>query len=507
MYNKNQTVEVTLYKILKETSNINYQIISKSITSILALKKRYFDLKNYIDKTIPKDISLIIENKNIQCNKELQLEIEKQYNISLQFYKVYSWGEFNKLSPKNFSELYLMMVDRQGDLHRSFDDFNGTLAAMDFHGYTQFSKDLKYNKTPLLEFGNVLPQKIEQICNKCKSIVYEMEGDTLIIIGPENPIYIFSAVLCIIELCRQKSFNPNSDPKKFHNIDIKNPMIKPFEMNAAVSTGGKVFINKNGHIIGTLIAEASRMLKIINTKKPNKSGIILTDKTYRKLLKYKNRTSESHISIFNFSVGDPFLVDVKGSRLNIREIFLEEKKYIDDTKEFTRKLSDEIKKKTPSKWYNILSYYTSLILTSMNDIKCLIQIGSENYNQDKIKKILEVKYYEWLSNPGPSTINDILKISSLLYNASEEVRDVTAIYNEYIQENYKFISKRLEDFYQTSLRKETAYSQSTKKAIEIYENELNNLKNKFPAKRIIETILSNDKMNSQLLDIPYMGKK
>ncbi|MCK4799191.1 MAG: hypothetical protein KAT05_17595 [Spirochaetes bacterium] len=503
----NNIFQAALYKILNEVTKINHQIITREIKSFLEIKKRYITLKNSIDKSIPSSLHVIIESKNIQCIRELQVKIEKSFAISLQFFKTYCWGEFSELNSKVFPELYSMMIDRHGDILRSYDDFGGTLAAMDFHGYTQFSKDIKYNKTPLLEFGNILPQKIKQICNKCKSIVYEMEGDTVIIIGPENPIYILNAVLCIIELCRQRQFKPGSDPKKFHNINIKNPMIKPFEINAAITTGGRAFINKNGHVIGSLISEASRILKIINTKKPDKSGIILSEKVYRKLNKYKEAESDCHISIFDFKASDPFLVDVKGTRLNIREVYLEQKIYIDDTKEYAKKLSEEIKKKSPSKWHNILSYYINLVLATTNYIKCYVQIGTETYNQDKIRKLLEAKFYDWISYPGPSTINDILRITSLLYNTSPEVRDVTAVYHEFIQENYNFIAKRLDEFYQSSLKKESNSSPSSKRIIENYEHEINNLRKRFPAKRIMETILSNEKINKQMKDVPYMGKK
>ncbi len=505
--NSSSIYQTTLYYLIEESININHDITTKKIEDITALKKRYLELKNKLFKIIPNDLTETIENRQIKCHKELQYQLDKSYNVSLQLYKLNWWGSFSKINTKDFPELSKMMLYQDGGLLRSFDDFPGTVATMDFHGYTQFSKDIKYNKTPLIEFGNILPQKIEQICAQCKTIVYEMEGDALILIGPENPIYVINAVLCIIELCRQKPFNPKSDPRLFHGIDIKNPMIKPFEINAAISTGGRVFINKNGHIIGSLISETSRILKIINTKKPNKSGIIFSEKLYRKLEKFKNTLTGCHVSIFDFSVGDPFNVDVKGIRLNIREAYLENKKYIDDTKEFTTKLAEEIKKNNPGKWHNILSYYLNLVLAGINDVKCNIQIGAEAYRPDKIHKILKTKFYEWLSSPAPSIINEILKITSLLYNASEEIRDITAVYHEFIQENYTFIAKRLEDFYLASLRKEASVAPSTKKTLESYEQELNNLKIKFPTKRIMENLLSGKKVENQLMDVPYIGKK
>jgi hypothetical protein len=507
MSNGSSIFEVALFEIVKEITEINHHISIKSLTSIQDIKKRFLALRTKIEQMVPVSITMVVNGKEINCHKELKSEIEKAYSVAVQFYKSLFWGEFGKLNPKTFPELYEMMVDQNGDLHRSYDSFNGTLATMDFHGYTQFSKDIKYNKTPLFEFGDILPSKISQICKICKTIVYEMEGDTLILIGPENPIYIFDAILSIIELCRQKLFNPNSDPKKFHGIDLKNPMIKPFELNAAVTTGGSTFINQNGHIIGSMISETSRMLKTINTKKPNKSGIILSDKVFRKIEKYQETQTTSHVSIQGFKISDPVIVDVKGTRLNFREVYLEEKKYIDDTTEFSKKLSEEIKKKNPSKWHNILSYFLNLMLASMNDIKCTVQIGNETLSHEEVKKILEVKFYEWVSNPSPAIIYDILKMSNLLYNSSEEIRDVTAIYYEFIQENYSFIAKRLEEFYQLSLKKESQATPGIKRNIENYEAELEKLKKRFPTKRMLETLLMNEQVKSQMLDVPYLGKK
>ena len=503
----NHLFQTALYYVIEESISINHDITTKKIDNISGIKKRYSDLKNRVMALIPKELTEIVGNHQIQCDKEILFQLDKSYNVSLELFKLNWFGPFSKINKDEFPELSQMILYQDGGLLRSFDDFPGTVATMDFHGYTQFSKDIKYNKTPLIEFGNILPQKIEQICMKCKSIVYEMEGDALIIIGPENPVYVTNAVLCVIELCRQKPFYQKSDPRLFHGIDIKNPMIKPFEINAAISTGGRLFINKNGHIIGSLISETSRILKIINTKKPNKSGIIFSEKAYRKLEKFRSTQTGCHVSIFDFPVSDPFNVDVKGIRLNIREIYLEKKNYIDDTKEFTTKLAEEIKKNNPGKWHNILSYYLNLVLAGIDDIKCNLQIGSELYSPDKIHKILKIKFYEWLSNPAPNIINEILKITSLLYNTSEEIRDITAVYHEFIQENYTFIAKRLEDFYLASLRKESSVSPSTKKNLENYEQELTNLKVKFPAKRIMENLLSSKKIETQLMDVPYMGKK
>ncbi|HOV15780.1 MAG TPA: hypothetical protein PK771_15935, partial [Spirochaetota bacterium] len=183
-----------LLKIIKDVNEINYFILTKRISSVIEVKRKFLQLKKYIEENVPKNLKVIHENVGVNAVKELLDEVEKLYSVSLKFLRNLFWGDFAKLNNKKYPELYQMLVDKDGELLRTFDDFKGTVAVMDFHGYTQFSNDVKYNKTPLQEFGNILPQKIEHICTLCKTLVYEMEGDALILIGPENPIYIFNAV-------------------------------------------------------------------------------------------------------------------------------------------------------------------------------------------------------------------------------------------------------------------------------------------------------------------------
>ncbi|OHD26112.1 MAG: hypothetical protein A2086_05210 [Spirochaetes bacterium GWD1_27_9] len=502
----NNVLQEALFKLIKEVNEINYSILTKKISSVLDIKRSFLLLKKQIENEIPQDLKITHEGKQVNCRIELFEETEKLYAVSLRFFKSVSWGDFSKLNQKKFGELYEMMVDKNGDLLRTFDDFKGTIAVMDFHGYTKFSNEVKYNKTPLLEFGNILPQKIEHICNLCKTIVYEIEGDALILIGPENPIYILNAVLSIIELARQKSLNSNINPKTFHNIEIKNPMIKPFEMNAAVTTGGETFINRKGNIIGTVISEASRILKIINTKKPDKSGVIVSEKIYRKLDKYRDVKTDCHLSVFDFKTSVPTLVDVKGMRLNIREIYIEDREYYPTIEVHTLNLIDEIKKKTAAKWFNIFSYYIKVILASCHDLKFSIQIGGEELNQDKVKFILQERLTIWVKEPSSEVIKDVLKISSALFGSINEVRDSIAIFFEYIQENFSYIAEKLENFYAEVLRKEES-NPNFKKSVESYNLEIKKAKNRIPPRRILETILSDQKFVNELLDIPYMGKK
>ena len=489
--NKNNT-------LLERINDINFNIFKRRISKLSELKNVYLRLLKDIE------VGKVVLYQSID-KTAVKEEVEKSFALSARYLKNLSWGEFAALNPKKHPNLYSIMIDKNGELLRTYDNFTGTVAAMDFHGYTQFSNDIKYNKTPLQEFGDSMPQKIEAICEKCGVIVYEIEGDALILIGPEDPINITTAVLSIIELARQKPFN--KDPKQFHGLDIKNPMIKPFELNAAITTGGETFINRNGHIIGAIIAEANRILKIINTKKPNRSGIMLSDKVWRKLNKLNIEKVSAHISIFDFKETAPLMVDVKGMRLNIREILVDDRKYYQDAHELMAKLNEEIKKKSPSKWYNILIYYVSLIKTALRDIKCSIVYNGEKTGSDKIRKILQEKLDIISTEIRPEAISDILTISALLYNGSEDIRDIIAVYYEMIQENYRFIKDKLDGFYSRNLEDKARNSPPTAKIIGSYLNEIETIKRIFPPRRVYETILTNIGADNLLIDVPYLGKK
>lgn len=496
-----------LLKIIKDVNEINYYILTKRINSVIEVKRSFLQLKKNIEIRVPTDCNITHEGKIANCRKELFEEVEKLYSVSLRFFRTVFWGDFAKLNNNKFPELYQMLVDKDGELLRTFDDFKGTVAVMDFHGYTQFSNDVKYNKTPLQEFGNILPQKIEHICTLCRTIVYEIEGDALILIGPENPIYIFNAVLSIIELARQKPLISDRNPKSFHGIEIKNTLIRPFEMNAAITTGGETFINKKGNIIGTIISEASRMQKVISTKKNNKSGIITSEKVYRKLEKYREMKTDCHLSVFDFKSSESILIDVKGMRLNIKEIYIENNGYTHLIEENTVKLIEEIRKKAGSKWYNILIYFVRILVTTLSGVKCSLQVGSEELNQDKIRHLLEDKLNEWIRECAPDTIRNILKISAILFNNVDEIRDATAVFFEYVQENYYFIAEKLENYYLENQRQEEIKSPSFKRLVENYSGEIRKLRNRVLPKRILETIFCDARFANQLLDIPYMGKK
>ncbi|MCG8570487.1 MAG: hypothetical protein MJB14_10140, partial [Spirochaetes bacterium] len=441
-----------LIDIVKEVNELNYAIITRKIQSITQVKKKFILLKAKVDQTVSQLEKI---EKYKQTILEVKEELEKLYAVSTKIYKSYYWGEFGKLNKKNYSELYTTMIDKNGDLLRVYDDFQGTVAIMDFHGYTKFSNEIKYNKTPLMEFGEKLPEKITNICKKCHSIVYEVEGDSLILIGPKNPHYVLTAVLFIIELVRQKEIKKDSKSKTFHGYEIKNAMIKRFEMNAAIATGGETFINNKGFLIGGIIAEASRLLKICNLKKPISSGVIISEKVYRSLEKYKDENIfAKHFNVFDFSISDPYLVDVKGMRLKLREIFIDKCIAYEVAKDFINTLIKQVNNKNSVKWNNILITYCQILVNILYRINMSIRYEDKDLNSKKIALLLEEKTALWINNPYPEILYDILRISELVYQNSNEIRDMTAIYHKYISDNYTIIYERLESFYHSILEGE-----------------------------------------------------
>ena len=239
---------------------------------------------------------------------------------------------------------------------------------------------------------------------------------------------------------------------------------------------------------------------------PDKSGILISEKVYRKFEKYKSVKTDTIVTIDDFRVGVPTLVDVKGMRVNIREIYLDEKGYKMTGEINSKNLIEEIRKKNSSKWFNIFIYFIKLILATLHDIKCTVIIGGEELNQDKIDMLLNEKLYEWVNETSPEAIRSTLRITSILYKSGPEIRDAVAIYYEYIQENYYFIAEKLETFYNEQLKKEEQSLPSIRKLVENYNSEMRRIKKRILPKRILETALSDSRLNELLMDVPYIGK-
>ncbi|HBD95198.1 MAG: hypothetical protein A2015_04665 [Spirochaetes bacterium GWF1_31_7] len=495
-----------MVEIYKRVNLLNAELSAKKIDSVDCLKKSYIKLKEDVFLIISKDPELEA-NQDLKGKvvKVINDELDNSYQISYSIFKKFFWGEFEKLNEKSYPELWSILVDKDGELHRVFDDFPVTIAMMDFHGYTKFSNDIKYNKTPLMEFGEGLPAKIQEICRKCHSFVYEIEGDSLIIIGPENPYFVMTAVVSIIELAKQKTLFQNSNLKAYYNIELKNPMIKKFEMNAAITTGGQVFINNKGSLIGAVISEASRILKIINMKKPEMSGVIISDKIHRNMERFKNEPGYFFLS--PNSISNPYLVDVKGMRLKIREFFIEDKKYVKICDGYTLELYKLMKLKNPSKWYNIIIIYTKMVVEVLKTVSVNLKIDRNEYTGEGLVYMLEEYMVRWINRPTPDIARKLIDIINKVYLNCNDVKDVIAIYYEFVNDNFSVILSRLDNFYENTLLKEKEKNRKLKILVDEYSAEIDNLKTRYFPRRMFETLLSNSTVIEEISDIPYIGKR
>lgn len=499
---KNQ-IFIEMFRML---NILNSDLVLKKISTVEDLKKKYVELRNNLAKVISSDEDL---SKN-QAEKEkifklLVEELERNYHLAYETFKNFNWGEFEKLNKNIYPELWSIMIDKNGDLRRVFDNFPGTVAMMDFHGYTKFSNDIKYNKTPLMEFGETLPAKIKDICKRCRSFVYEIEGDSLIIIGPENPYFVITAVIGITEIAKQMPLFKDSNPKGYFDIDLKNPMIKKFEMNAAITTGGETFINKKGSLIGCVISEASRILKIINLKKPKKSGILISDKVYRNMEKFKNEPGYVGVNLDNIS--NPYLIDVKGMRLKIREFYLDDKKYIKMCDYYMMELYKLLKIKNPSKWYNIIINYTKLVTEVLKNVNVTAVVDKNEYNSEGLVYILEEFLVRWINRPTPDVARQLIDSINRIYDVCDEVRDAISIYYEYINDNFFIIIAKFEKFYSDILDAEKSKNRKLKLLIDEYNSEIDKLKTRYFPRRIFETVLADSHLLDNISEVPYIGKQ
>lgn len=490
-------------EITKTIDEINADLTARKITTLEKLKKKYLELKNRILHTIDQDNSSKL-NKG-KLFELLAEQLEKSYHVSYDIFKEFCWGRFSKLNKAEYPELYELLVDKNGDLHRLHDDFSGTVAMMDFHGYTKFSNNVKYNKTPLLEFGEGIPTKIFTICKQCRSFVYELEGDSLIIIGPQNPYWVLSAVICIMELARQKNFFNENILRNRFGIELKNPTIQPFNMTASITTGGKIFINYHGNIVGSIISEASRILSIINQKKPSKPGIMVSNKISRILEKKKNEPQFFPINLNNLS--NPYLIDVKGMRLKIQEFFLESQPYIKMCDFYTIELYKMLKIKNPSKWYNIIVLYTRLAMEVLKNVDVVVPFDEGDRNSSGLILILEEYIARWIDRPSADIARGLIDTINRIYSRSDDVRDVLAVYYEYINDSFILIISRLEKFYEDAISNERTKDKRFKSIYDTYSSETEKLKNRYFPRRVFETVLENSTLIDNMREIPYIGKK
>ena len=122
----NHLFQTALYYVIEESISINHDITTKKIDNISGIKKRYSDLKNRVMALIPKELTEIVGNHQIQCDKEILFQLDKSYNVSLELFKLNWFGPFSKINKDEFPELSQMILYQDGGLLRSFDDFPGT---------------------------------------------------------------------------------------------------------------------------------------------------------------------------------------------------------------------------------------------------------------------------------------------------------------------------------------------------------------------------------------------
>lgn len=482
-------------------NEINNLLLTKQIFTLEKLREQYLAVKSEIVKELKRTNEDIHGKDATAAIKMLQ----QNFKISLSIYKQRCWGKFAALNEKDFPELYKLLTDKNGDLQRVHDDFTGTVAMMDFHGYTKFSNNVKYNKTPLMEFGESLPAKILSICKKCHSLTYELEGDAIIIIGPQNPYWVLTAVMSIMELARQKLIFENDDISQYYNLKLRNPAIQPFEMNASITSGGKVFINYEGNLIGSTISEASRILSIINLKKPHTSGIMVSDKVARDLEKSVNEPQIHPIDLKN--LGNPYLIDVKGMRVKIRELVLEQKSYAKLANQYSEELYKLMKIASPSKWFNMLVLYVKLTKCVLEKIDISVALKDGVYNSQNLIYDLNLYTAYWNEHPSAEIARHILTRIDIIYNKSSDVRDTIAIYREYINDNFDLIINYLDNFYNEILETESKRDRRFKALCESYHRENDRLLNRYLPRRIFETVLADSHLIDNMQDLPYIGKK
>lgn len=484
-----------------EINEINNQLLTKQIFTLEKLRESYIAIKNKIAKELRRTNEDIHGKDATAAIQTLQ----QSFKTSLSIYKQCCWGKFSALNEKDFPELYKLLTDKNGDLQRVHDDFAGTVAMMDFHGYTKFSNSVKYNKTPLMEFGESLPAKILSICKKCHSLTYELEGDAIIIIGPQNPYWVLTAVMSIMELARQKLIFENDDISQYYNLRLKNPAIQPFEMNASITSGGKIFINYEGNLIGSTISEASRILSIINIKKAHTSGIMMSDKVARELEKSVNIMQIHPIDLNN--LGNPYLIDVKGMRVKIREFTLEQKSYAKLANQYSEELYKLLKISNPSKWLNILVLYVKLTKCVLEKVDVSVTLEDGVYSSSNLIYDLDLFTTYWYEHPSAEIARHILSRIDIIYSKSSDVRDTIAIYREYVNDNFKLIINYLDNFYNKILETESKRDRRFQALCESYHHETDRLRNRYLPRRIFETVLADSHLINNIQDLPYIGKK
>jgi len=194
-------------------------------------------------------------------------------------------------------------------------------------------------------------------------------------------------------------------------------------------------------------------------------------------------------------------------RLKIREFFIEDKKYVKICDGYTLELYKLMKLKNPSKWYNIIIIYTKMVVEVLKTVSVNLKIDRNEYTGEGLVYMLEEYMVRWINRPTPDIARKLIDIINKVYLNCNDVKDVIAIYYEFVNDNFSVILSRLDNFYENTLLKEKEKNRKLKILVDEYSAEIDNLKTRYFPRRMFETLLSNSTVIEEISDIPYIGKR
>jgi hypothetical protein len=232
---------------------------------------------------------------------------------------------------------------------------------------------------------------------------------------------------------------------------------------------------------------------------------MVSDKVARDLEKYNNTPQIHPIDLKN--LGNPYLIDVKGMRVKIRELAIEQKNYAKLANQYSEELYKLLKIKNPSKWFNILVLYVQLTKCVLEKIDVSITAEDGTYNSANLIYDLNLYTAYWNERPSAEVARHILSRIDAIYEKSSDVRDTIAIYREYINDNFELIINYLDNFYNKIIETESKRDRRFKTLYDSFHRETDRLRLRYLPRRIFETVLANSHLINNMQDLPYIGKK
>jgi hypothetical protein len=207
------------------------------------------------------------------------------------------------------------------------------------------------------------------------------------------------------------------------------------------------------------------------------------------------------------NLGNPYLIDVKGMRVKIRELAIEQKNYAKLANQYSEELYKLLKIKNPSKWFNILVLYVQLTKCVLEKIDVSITAEDGTYNSANLIYDLNLYTAYWNERPSAEVARHILSRIDAIYEKSSDVRDTIAIYREYINDNFELIINYLDNFYNEIIETESKRDRRFKNLYDSSHRETDRLRLRYLPRRIFETVLANSHLINNMQDLPYIGKK